>query len=114
MEVTHEGVVSFDALVLPVDPFLQRDGDTSNATAIADRVTVMEPQTMAKDFDVVNVPVADVEADAWLIAVVTCKALVHQPFVAGGGGIARSHLVGGAAMVPETAWQDDLLEVAVL
>jgi len=114
MEVTHEGVVSFDALVLPVDPFLQRDGDTSDATAVADRVTVMEPQAMAKDFDVVNVPVADVEADAWLIAVVTGKALVHQPFVAGGRGIACSHLVGCAAMVAEGAGDDELLEVAVL
>ena len=113
VEVTHEGVVSFDALVLPVDPLLQRDGDASDATAIANRVTVMEPQAMAKDFDVVDVPVADVEADAWLLAVVAGKALVHQPFVAGGRSIARSHLVCRAAMVPEAAWHDDLLKIAV-
>jgi len=46
MEMAHKGVVSFDALVLTIDPFLQRDRDTTDAAAIADGIAMMEPQTM--------------------------------------------------------------------
>jgi hypothetical protein len=48
MEVPHEGVVSFDALVLPVDPFLERDRDAANTTAVPDGIAVVKPQAMAK------------------------------------------------------------------
>ena len=64
MEVAHKGMVSLDALILPVDPFLQRDRDAANSTAIANGITVMEAELMAEHVDVENVPVADVEADA--------------------------------------------------
>ena len=69
MKMTHEGVVSLDALVLPVDPFLQRDGDATDATAVADCVTMMEAQPMAQDVDVMDVAVADVENEAILMLV---------------------------------------------
>jgi hypothetical protein len=114
MEVPHKGVVSLDALVLPVDPFLERDRYAANTTAVSDGIAVVKPQAMAKDIHVMDVPIADVKADAWLLAVMPPQALIHQPFVAGGCSIAGSHLLRCPAVISEAARDDDLLEVAVL
>ena len=64
MEVTEEAVICADALVLPVDPFLQRDGDAADTAAVSDRVAMVKPQLVAQHVDVEDVPVADVKADA--------------------------------------------------
>jgi hypothetical protein len=114
MEMPHEGVISFDALVLPVDPFLKRYRDAANTTAVPDGIAVVKPQAMAKDVHVMDVPIADVKADAWLVPVMPPQALIHQPFVAGGRGIAGSHLLRCPAVISEAARDDDLLKVAVL
>ncbi len=114
MEVPHEGVVSFDALVLAVDPFLERYRDAANTAAVSNGIAVVKPQSMAKDVHVMDVPVADVKADAGFLAVMPSKGLVHQPFVAGGCSIPGSHLFRCPAVISEAARHDDLLKVAVL
>ncbi len=91
-----------------------RNEDSANATLIPDFVPVMEPNRHPVHLQIRVVPFGNDELHARLILEVTRKAIEHEVLerVPTLGG--NLHLLGGAAVVPRVARNDNLIEIATL
>ena len=114
LELTWPGcVVSFDALILPVDPFLQRHSDATNSTAVSNGIAMMKPQAMAEQIKVEQIAITDRELHAIIVPIVPLQRLIHQPFVTGGRCVTGPHFVSCSAVIAKAARKQDLFKITL-